>query len=43
MVECFDSHIFLLEAKRFKEGGGDDFVKSRMEILIKEYLHQSYI
>jgi len=43
MVECFDDYIFLLEAKRFEEGGEDDFVESRTEISIKEYLHQSYI
>ena len=39
MVKCFDSHTFSFEVKRFEEGGGDDFVKSRTEISIKEYLH----
>jgi len=39
MVECFDGHTSLLEAKRFEEKGGNDFVKSRTEISIKEYLH----
>jgi len=43
MIECFDGHTSLLEAKRFEKGSGNDFVKSRMEISIKEYLHQSYI
>ena len=39
MVKYFDSYIFSLKAKRFEEGGGNDFVKSRTEILIKKYLH----
>ena len=39
MVECFNSYISLLEVKRFEEGGGNDFVESRTEILIKKYLH----
>ena len=43
MVECFDGHTSSLEAKRFEEGGGNDFIESRTEISIKEYLHQSYI
>ena len=43
MVECFDSYTFSLEAKHFEERGGDDFVESKTEISIKEYLHQSYI
>ena len=43
MVECFDGYTSSLEAKRFEEGGEDDFVESRTEISIKKYLHQFYI
>jgi len=43
MVKCFNSNTSSLEAKRFKKGGGDDFIKLKTEILIKEYLHQFYI
>jgi len=39
MVKCFNSCIFLLEVKRFEKGGENDFVKSRIEISIKEYLY----
>ena len=43
MVECFNGYISSLEVKRFEEKSGDDFIESRTEISIKEYLHQSYI
>ena len=43
MVKCSNGYIFLLKAQHFEEGDENDFVKSRMEISIKEYLHQSYI
>ena len=43
MIKCFNGYISLLEAKRFEEEGRDNFVESKTEILIKEYLHQSYI
>ena len=39
MVKCFDDYISSLEAKHFEEKGENDFVKSKTEILIKEYLH----
>ncbi len=43
MVEYFNGYISSLEAKHFKKRGGNDFVESRTEISIKEYLYQSYI
>jgi len=43
MIKCFNGHTSLLKIKRFEEKGGDNFVKSKMEILIKEYLYYSYI
>ena len=39
MIKCFDNYTSSLEAKRFEKRGEDDFIKSKMEILIKEYLH----
>jgi len=43
MIKCFDGHISSLKTKRFEEKDEDDFIESRTEISIKEYLHQSYI
>ena len=38
MIKCFNGHTSLLKIKRFEEKGGDNFVKSKMEILIDENL-----